>query len=137
MVEQIVRNYHSNVKGKISNDLPTEGEMGIDAVVRFFKKDTAQPISDINKYLLSRHPVLCPGCSHREFYKSLNEAKPNFVAGDIGCYTLGANPPFNAIDTCLCIGASISKASGIASQGVSRVARELEIQHLFIQEYLL
>ncbi|MCX8033891.1 MAG: thiamine pyrophosphate-dependent enzyme [Thermodesulfovibrio sp.] len=121
IVEQLVKTIHSNVKGKLSGDLPMEGEMGIDNVIKFFRKSSYKPIPDLNKYLLPRPPVLCPGCPHREFYKALNEAKPTFVTGDIGCYTLGANPPFKAIDTCLCMGASISKASGIASQGVKRV----------------
>lgn len=121
-VEQSVRYFHNNVKGKISGDLPMEGELGIDAVMKFFKKCNSECIADLNKYLMPRPPVLCSGCPHREFYKALNEAKPTFVTGDIGCYTLGVNPPLRAIDTCLCMGASISKASGIASQGVSRVA---------------
>ncbi|GAB6182644.1 thiamine pyrophosphate-dependent enzyme [Thermodesulfovibrio hydrogeniphilus] len=123
-VEPIVRKFHQNVKGKLSGELPMEGELGIDAVKKLFANHqippvTAEPPANL---LLPRPPVLCLGCPHREFYKALNEAKPNFVTGDIGCYTLGANPPLNAIDTCLCMGASISKASGIALQGVSRVA---------------
>ncbi|MEJ5226701.1 thiamine pyrophosphate-dependent enzyme [Thermodesulfovibrio sp.] len=122
LVEQMVRNYHSKVRGKISGDFPMEGEIGVDAVMKFLNKCSSQCNTELNKYLLPRPPVLCPGCPHREFYKALNEAKPNFVSGDIGCYTLGANPPLKSIDTCLCMGASISKASGIASQGVSRVA---------------
>lgn len=121
-VEEIVRNHHPKVRGKISGDLPMEGELGIDAVLKLFNKCSPYCLPDINQYLLPRPPVLCPGCPHREFYKALNEAKPNFVTGDIGCYTLGANPPLRAIDTCLCMGASISKASGIASQGIKRVA---------------
>lgn len=121
-VEQLVRAYHPNVKGKISGDLPMEGELRIDSVMKAFGKCNNHCQEDLDKYLLPRPPVLCAGCAHREFYKALNEAKPFFVTGDIGCYTLGANPPLNAIDTCLCMGASISKASGIASQGIKRVA---------------
>ncbi len=121
-VEQLVRSYHPKVKGKISGDLPMEGELGIDSVMKVFNKCNNYCPEDVNKYLLPRPPVLCAGCPHREFYKALNEAKPSFVTGDIGCYTLGANPPFKAIDTCLCMGASISKASGIASQGIKGVA---------------
>jgi indolepyruvate ferredoxin oxidoreductase alpha subunit len=55
-------------------------------------------------------------------YRSLKAAEPTFTTGDIGCYTLGASPPLKALDTCLCMGASISKAAGIATQGVKRVA---------------
>lgn len=64
---------------------------------------------------------MCQGCPHRELYYALKKAGPSFVAGDIGCYTLGAAPPLSAIDTCLCMGASISKAAGMSQMGVERV----------------
>lgn len=118
-VESLVKKYSDNVKGKLSQDLPAEGELGAESLLRIFGKIKSFS-QDIK--LIPRPPVLCPGCPHREFYKALNEAKPTFVTGDIGCYTLGANPPLKAIDTCLCMGASISKAAGIASQGIKRVA---------------
>lgn len=121
-VEKLLRTLHPNVKGKISGDLPLEGELGIDSIMRIFNGRETASSEDLKDYLLPRPPVLCPGCPHREFYKALIKAEPDFVTGDIGCYTLGANPPLNAIDTCLCMGASISKASGIASQGIKRVA---------------
>ncbi|MEN2994997.1 MAG: thiamine pyrophosphate-dependent enzyme [Thermodesulfovibrio sp.] len=117
-VESLVRKFFSNVKGKLSGDLPLEGELCVDPLLKLFGKiESITP----NTELIPRPPVLCPGCPHREFYKALKEANPSFVTGDIGCYTLGANPPVKAIDTCLCMGASISKASGIASQGIQRV----------------
>lgn len=121
-LESKVRYYHNNVVGKLSGHFPMEGELTVDAVIRYFRGEEYKIDQKLYNYLLPRPPFLCPGCPHREFYKSLNEAKPNFVAGDIGCYTLGVAPPLNAIDTCLCMGASISKASGIASQGITRVA---------------
>jgi indolepyruvate ferredoxin oxidoreductase alpha subunit len=66
-----------------------------------------------------RPPVLCPGCSHRNMFYALRlmEQKlgKNFVyASDIGCYTLGFYKPIEAIDTCICMGASIGMANGIA-----------------------
>lgn len=118
-VENLVKKYCDNVKGKLSGHLPLEGELCVEPLLKIFGKIKSSPQ---NLKLIPRVPVLCPGCPHREFYKALNEAKPTFVTGDIGCYTLGANPPIKAIDTCLCMGASISKASGIASQGIKRVA---------------
>jgi len=66
--------------------------------------------------------VLCPGCPHSKLYVALKTVQPTFTAGDIGCYTLGANPPYEIVDTCLCMGAGISKAAGISKQGVKRVA---------------
>jgi indolepyruvate ferredoxin oxidoreductase alpha subunit len=62
--------------------------------------------------LLNRPPNMCPGCPHRGVFHLLNKLKA-FVTGDIGCYTLGAMAPLNAMDTCVCMGASISNASGI------------------------
>jgi indolepyruvate ferredoxin oxidoreductase alpha subunit len=62
--------------------------------------------------LPARPPVLCAGCSHRGIFYLLNKLKLN-VTGDIGCYTLGALPPLNALDTCTCMGAGINQAHGI------------------------
>jgi indolepyruvate ferredoxin oxidoreductase alpha subunit len=62
--------------------------------------------------LISRPPNMCPGCPHRGVFHLLNKLNA-YVTGDIGCYTLGFMPPLNAMDTCVCMGASISNASGI------------------------
>jgi indolepyruvate ferredoxin oxidoreductase alpha subunit len=59
-----------------------------------------------------RPPNMCPGCPHRGVFYLLNRLNA-YVTGDIGCYTLGFMPPLNAMDTCVCMGASISNASGI------------------------
>ncbi len=59
-----------------------------------------------------RPPVMCPGCPHRGTYYVLNKLKLT-VSGDIGCYTLGALPPTQAMDTCVCMGASIGAAHGM------------------------
>jgi indolepyruvate ferredoxin oxidoreductase alpha subunit len=58
-----------------------------------------------------RPPVLCPGCTHRSVYAALRRRKL-VPLGDIGCYTLGALPPLLALDSCLCMGASIGMMSG-------------------------
>jgi indolepyruvate ferredoxin oxidoreductase alpha subunit len=63
--------------------------------------------------LPGRPPTLCPGCSHRGIFTVLKRLKV-FVSGDIGCYTLGALPPFEAMHSCVCMGASISMAHGMA-----------------------
>ena len=118
LIEKLVRCFHSRVRGKLSGDLPLEGELGPEPLLRLFGRDTKKPLEKVPP----RPPFLCPGCPHREFYKALLEAKPSFVTGDIGCYTLGCLPPLSALDTCLCMGASIGKAIGIAKQGVKRVA---------------
>ena len=58
-----------------------------------------------------RPPVLCPGCPHRGVFYTLSKLKIR-VSGDIGCYTLGAVAPLNAIDSVYCMGASISSLHG-------------------------
>jgi indolepyruvate ferredoxin oxidoreductase alpha subunit len=58
-----------------------------------------------------RPPVLCPGCTHRSVYTALRR-RDLAPLGDIGCYTLGALPPLLALDSCLCMGASIGMMSG-------------------------
>ena len=74
------------------------------------------PVEMEKKQLLPRPPVLCPGCPHRGLMVSLKKLKV-YTTGDIGCYTLGALPPLEQIDTCLCMGASIGHAFGIERAG--------------------
>jgi len=57
-------------------------------------------------------PALCQGCPHRTAFEILRDLKC-IVAGDIGCYTLGVLPPFEAMDTCVCMGASIGVGLGL------------------------
>ena len=78
-----------------------------------------QPVTD----LPLRPPTFCPGCAHRGLYSILSKLKV-FVSGDIGCYTLGALPPLSAMHTCICMGASISAAHGIAK--VNEIAGRTE-----------
>ncbi|MDW7651012.1 MAG: indolepyruvate ferredoxin oxidoreductase subunit alpha [Bacillota bacterium] len=58
-----------------------------------------------------RPPVLCPGCTHRSVFYMLKKLKM-VVSGDIGCYTLGSLQPLDAMDTCVCMGASVSAGLG-------------------------
>lgn len=71
----------------------------------------------------TRPPVLCPGCPHRGIFYTLSKLKVN-VLGDIGCYTLGALPPLGALDTCLCMGASIGTAHGFYLAGGMELAKK-------------
>jgi indolepyruvate ferredoxin oxidoreductase alpha subunit len=57
-------------------------------------------------------PELCPGCPHRKTFSVLSDLDCT-VTGDIGCYTLGVLPPYEAMDTCLCMGASIGVGLGL------------------------
>ncbi|MCL2433522.1 MAG: indolepyruvate ferredoxin oxidoreductase subunit alpha [Clostridia bacterium] len=66
--------------------------------------------------LPNRPPVMCAGCTHRGIFYILNKLKTT-VFGDIGCYTLGASPPLSAMDTTLCMGASVSGLHGFMRVG--------------------
>lgn len=67
-------------------------------------------LSDVS--LPPRPPVLCPGCPHRGVFYVLKKLKL-VVTGDIGCYTLGVVPPLSAMDTTVCMGASVGMAFGV------------------------
>jgi indolepyruvate ferredoxin oxidoreductase, alpha subunit len=71
----------------------------------------------VDKSLPTRPPVLCAGCGHRGVFYVLNKLGAT-VTGDIGCYTLGAFPPLNAMDTTICMGASIGNAAGMKKAGM-------------------
>ena len=76
------------------------------------KAKTARPDTS----LPTRPPVLCAGCGHRGVFYTLAKLGAT-VTGDIGCYTLGAFPPLNAMDTTICMGASIGNAAGMKKAG--------------------
>ena len=67
---------------------------------------------DITGDLMRRPPAFCPGCPHRAVFSLLKQMNYH-VAGDIGCYTLGALPPFEVIDDVVCMGAGISTLHGM------------------------
>lgn len=82
-------------------------------------------VAAVDATLPTRPPVLCAGCGHRGVFYVLNKLKAT-VTGDIGCYTLGAFPPLNAMDTTICMGASIGNAAGMKKAGYKgRVAAVL------------
>ena len=70
------------------------------------------PPASPGEKLPGRPPNMCPGCPHRGVFFALNQLKA-YVTGDIGCYTLGFMPPLSAMDTCICMGASIGMATGV------------------------
>ncbi len=74
----------------------------------------------LNENIPARPPVMCAGCPHRGLFYTLKKNKLT-VFGDIGCYTLGAVPPLAAIDTTICMGASVSGIHGFnkANEGAS------------------
>jgi indolepyruvate ferredoxin oxidoreductase alpha subunit len=84
------------------------GELSVARVRRILAGDTSPEPSPIP----GKPPQLCPGCSHRNVFEALHKLDC-IVAGDIGCYTLGVLPPFEAMDSCVCMGASIGVGLGL------------------------
>lgn len=74
-------------------------------------------VAKVVEGLPTRPPVLCAGCGHRGVFYTLHKLGAT-VAGDIGCYTLGAFPPLSALDTTICMGASINTAAGMKKAGL-------------------
>ena len=75
-----------------------------------------------------RPPVLCAGCPHRGLFNALKEIDANiFVSGDIGCYTLGSLAPIGMIDTCICMGASVSGLHGFNKLSKENEAKSVAV----------
>lgn len=109
------------IKGRLTGELPRVGELTPDNV-RVALGFTAEMHKEASQNVVPRPPALCTGCGHRDVYDALNEVLREYehakVFSDIGCYTLGALPPFRAIDTCVDMGASITMAKGAADGGL-------------------
>ena len=107
------------VSGKQDRLVPREGELNVDkvrdALIRFLGMETPRIEQVSLPQLPVRPPVLCAGCPHRASFYVLKQAagRNAIFTGDIGCYTLGNMAPLHAVDTCLCMGASITLGSGL------------------------
>ena len=108
------------VKGRLTGDLPRTGELNPDCVAKSLGEETASCF-EASRNVVGRPPALCPGCGHRDVYNALNQVAAEYpdarIFGDIGCYTLGALPPFQALASCVDMGASITMAKGAADAG--------------------
>lgn len=91
--------------------VPNQGELNTaivrEAIEQKAKKDLFAPLQ-----LPMRPPNMCAGCPHRGIFFNLSKLNV-FVSGDIGCYTLGFLPPLSSMDSCVCMGASITVAHGM------------------------
>lgn len=109
------------VHGRLDGTLQRDGELTPDLVGKALGKEIKTYYA-IPEVVEMRPPALCQGCGHRDLYEALNEVIAEYegakVFSDIGCYTLGALPPFRAIDTCIDMGASITMAKGASDAGV-------------------
>jgi len=93
-------------------DLPVAGELSPGCIRHAFGLEQCQVRESVGS-LPPRPPLMCPGCPHRPVFHAFRQLNA-IVSGDIGCYTLGALPPLASMDTCVCMGASIGMAHGIA-----------------------
>ena len=116
------------IYGKLSGEVVRTGELDPDNVRAAIVKvkgeiDSLRPqeVKAASQIVMPRPPALCQGCGHRDVYGALNDALKEYenpkVFGDIGCYTLGFLSPFNAIDTVVDMGASITMAKGASDAG--------------------
>jgi indolepyruvate ferredoxin oxidoreductase alpha subunit len=99
---------HFSVTGELNPDL-VAGPLVALGFASALRTRTGPPAA---AKLPPRPPTLCPGCPHRTVFNILKKLELT-VTGDIGCYTLGALPPFTSIDTCIEMGGSIGIAQGI------------------------
>lgn len=92
--------------------LPVSGEMTPDIIRKSIFGKSNDTIEFNEDLVVPRPPGLCAGCPHRGFFFELGKRKNVLISGDIGCYTLGFAPPYNAMDTVVCMGASLSTGHG-------------------------
>lgn len=129
-VEEFVRVYTKkqdlHIWGKLTGDVPETGEFSPDTVKEVLSKIFRRPfeeksiLPDLDKLLPPRPPVLCAGCPHRATFYAISQVfgKKAIYPSDIGCYTLGLQ--MGGVDTCLCMGASITISSGLYKSGEKR-----------------
>jgi indolepyruvate ferredoxin oxidoreductase alpha subunit len=109
------------IDGKENGTLPASGELTPDNVRPALGLPARRSLAFEGPKLAGRPPQLCAGCPHRDAFDALNQALASYgrkiVTSDIGCYTLGFLPPYQAVETCMCMGASIGMARGAAEAG--------------------
>ncbi|MBM3437250.1 MAG: indolepyruvate ferredoxin oxidoreductase subunit alpha, partial [Bacteroidetes bacterium] len=125
VIEELISNFFGagkKIKGRLDGTIQRDGELNPNKVGRALGLiiPEARPVPGL---VTARPPKLCQGCPHIYSYNALNEALSGYSKGrvfsDIGCYTLGALEPFDAINTCVDMGASITMAKGATDAGFS------------------
>ena len=124
LVEEQLKGFYEQGKkilGRLDGTLPRTGELNPDLVAAALKIEKKFAPVEAGK-LVNRPPALCKGCGHHDTYRALNEVMEEYGKGrvfsDIGCYTLGALPPYNSIYSCVDMGASVTMAKGAADAGL-------------------
>ena len=111
-IEEALKAMGIKVKG--SELRPYTGELDLKSVEKMLKGTESVKVTvDLSDAKINnRPPTLCPGCSHRGMFTTFRDMGLR-VMGDIGCYTLGAVNPLKAMDSCMCMGASVGMAEGL------------------------
>lgn len=109
-IEDMVKILGFDCEGK--NLFPYNGEMTPDVIRKAVYGEENPSIEYDRSKIVPRPPALCAGCPHRGFFYELGKRKNIVVSGDIGCYTLGFDAPYNAMDFNIAMGASISMGHG-------------------------
>lgn len=109
-IEERVRILGFDCFGK--NMFPYNGEMTPDVIRKAVYGQTNSTIVYNEEKVVSRPPALCAGCPHRGLFYELGKKNDILVSGDIGCYTLAFGDPYNAMDSAICMGSSISAGHG-------------------------
>ncbi|MDR0879814.1 MAG: indolepyruvate ferredoxin oxidoreductase subunit alpha [Clostridioides sp.] len=91
---------------------PTYGEMTPDVIRKSLYGKSNDTVEANSELVAPRPPSFCAGCPHRGLFYELGKKKNVAIAGDIGCYTLGFAPPYNAQDWVICMGGSFSSGHG-------------------------
>lgn len=92
-------------------DAMLTGELSAEAAAQVILGESPPPAAKPS--VPARPPIMCAGCPHRSVFYVLKKLKA-YVTGDIGCYTLAVLPPLETLQTCLCMGAGVGQAHGIA-----------------------
>lgn len=120
--EEILKGFFGNdkFKGRLDGILPRTGELNPDIISNALSIKT-KVYYEVPEIVRPRLPQLCQGCSHRDLFDYLKKILSNYpnyrVFSDIGCYTLGALPPYEIIHSCVDMGASVTMAKGAADAG--------------------
>lgn len=124
LIEENLRGILDNgikVLGRLDGTIPRDGELNPVIVAKALGM-TVSTGKEVPGIVKSRPPSFCKGCSHTDMFNALIEALKPYGQGrvfsDIGCYTLGALPPYNAINSCVDMGASVTMAIGAADAGL-------------------
>ncbi|WP_068804817.1 thiamine pyrophosphate-dependent enzyme [Thauera phenolivorans] len=128
--------------------LPPTGELSPDVLKPAVARLLGEPVTELPhaplQLLFPRPPTMCVACPHLGIYYTLAQVRNVAISGDIGCYTLGAGQPWNALDSCISMGASMGVALGMdkgrgeidAKRSVVAVIGDSTFMHMGMQGLL-